>query len=439
MYLMMMTSHALTCHPEAVSVLLVISGSEPEEIALESSQAVVIPKFDMHIYTSTLTIKELKQDITDYCIPTDLPPHLPSPELTMDNLPPNVIYIKQLKQGGLRIPFSTFFLAVIKHFGVHVSQLVPMGVNRVIMFEIRCRSLDINASVSLFWRHIDTDVRIDFPTNYNEGDADRLAEYAILLCPPPRHLLYVCGLTMTYRHPELSYSIKYPNGQGDLIPDDQRPPNHTTPPLAAGKLIPEKSPAQRSIEKPNTKVAETREKKEKLASAKVQLKRVGEGSSAVPRKKRARKPNEAAASDENTRVPTPPVNTVQTEQAGHGDTQENIVFSDGDDEDATAHRFSLAIPIGLCFTAGWLILGRKEEEIAAMLSETINLDIEGSKTWKEKHRELFTKQYTYVQKIVDSYRLPVDALLKVSPDVPPPQPVKEPDLLLRTMVIVRPY
>ncbi|GKG12579.1 hypothetical protein Tco_0346816 [Tanacetum coccineum] len=60
------------------------------------------------------------------------------------------------------------------------------------------------------------------------------------------------------------------------------------------------------------------------------------------------------------------------------------------------YRKSLAVPISLCFTAGWLgglILRNNEEEITAMLSETSNLDIEGSNSWKDKHREIFTKQY----------------------------------------------
>nr|GFB46258.1 hypothetical protein [Tanacetum cinerariifolium] len=67
-----------------------------------------------------------------------------------------------------------------------------------------------------------------------------------------------------------------------------------------------------------------------------------------------------------------------------------------------------------------LSLGRKEDEIVAMLTNTSNLDIEGLKVWKDKHHELFTMQYPYVQKIDDSYRLPVDAPMKVSPNVPPP-------------------
>ncbi|GJS45411.1 hypothetical protein Tco_0595532 [Tanacetum coccineum] len=91
------------------------------------------------------------------------------------------------------------------------------------------------------------------------------------------------------------------------IPEDLRPPVRTTPSLAAGKLISEKSPAQRSIEKPNAKIAKVREKKEKLARAKVQMKRAGEGSSMAPRKKRARKVNETARSDYGETVYVTPI------------------------------------------------------------------------------------------------------------------------------------
>ncbi|GJX59940.1 hypothetical protein Tco_0291330 [Tanacetum coccineum] len=120
------------------------------------------------------------------------------------------------------------------------------------------------------------------------------------------------------------------------------------------------------------------------------MKRTREGSSVVPQKKRARKANETADSEsrdtisvtlirqanlkgvagtavagsqrtsvekevvdlsENTHVPTPLlVNTIhQTEQVEHGNTQDNMVFSDAfsfhsghdedNDEDVVAHLF----------------------------------------------------------------------------------------------------
>ncbi|GJY35931.1 hypothetical protein Tco_0421309 [Tanacetum coccineum] len=89
------------------------------------------------------------------------------------------------------------------------------------------------------------------------------------------------------------------------------------------------------------------------------------------------------------------------------------------------YQQSLAAPVSVYFTAGLLdglSLGRTEGQIVAMLSETRDLDIEGSKSWEAKHDEIFTMQYPYVQKVVASYHLLVDDLMKISPDVPPPPP-----------------
>ncbi|GJT88514.1 hypothetical protein Tco_1070231 [Tanacetum coccineum] len=220
-------------------------------MAPESSQAVVLPKFDMHVYTSILSSKEFKEAITKYCIPVDLHPHLPPPDLTMNKLPPKYIglYIEQLEQGGLRVPFSTFFLAVIKHFGVHVSQGIGFR-SRIRLVVVRRSALrrslslkgwkkkffliDLRAILDAMpWRHTDTDLRDDFPTHYNENDAARLAEFVVPLRPPPRHMLY-----------------------GDPIPQDQRPKIRTTPPLAVGEPIP------KNLEKPNSKIVAAREKKD---------------------------------------------------------------------------------------------------------------------------------------------------------------------------------
>ncbi|GKC58529.1 hypothetical protein Tco_1086127, partial [Tanacetum coccineum] len=47
------------------------------------------------------------------------------------------------------------------------------------------------------------------------------------------------------------------------------------------------------------------------------------------------------------------------------------------------YRKIITIPVGLCYTAGWLgglSLGKTKDQIAPILSETRNLDIKGSKT-----------------------------------------------------------
>ncbi|GJU87172.1 hypothetical protein Tco_1294718 [Tanacetum coccineum] len=93
------------------------------------------------------------------------------------------------------------------------------------------------------------------------------------------------------------------------------------------------------------------------------------------------------------------------------------------DRQKLVREFILAVLVLYCRVAGGLSLGRSEDEIAEILAGTKDLDIEGSKSWEAKHRELFTKQYPYVQKVADSYLLPMADLLQVSPDVPTPHPV----------------
>ncbi|GJY66929.1 hypothetical protein Tco_0469167 [Tanacetum coccineum] len=200
-------------------------GSEPGEMALESSKAVVLPTFDMHIYTSELTSSKLKAAVEEYCIPLDLYPHLPHPDMTMNRLP--------------------------------------------------------------------------------SRDAARLSKVLVPLRPPPRHLLYVCGLTTACRHPEVRYDIKDQHNdvidmdtllklpswtgtvvsRGDPISDDQRPKPRVTHPLKAGAKIPDLTAFQKNLEKPNSKIAIAQERKEKQNLAKAEAKRSGTEANEGPKKK----------------------------------------------------------------------------------------------------------------------------------------------------------
>nr|GEV17990.1 hypothetical protein [Tanacetum cinerariifolium] len=75
--------------------------SDPGEMILKSLQAMVLAKFDMHVYISEMTPKELEDAIREYGIPLDLHPQLPLPDLTMDKLPSELIgiYVEQMEQG----------------------------------------------------------------------------------------------------------------------------------------------------------------------------------------------------------------------------------------------------------------------------------------------------------------------------------------------------
>nr|GEW88868.1 probable serine/threonine-protein kinase SIS8 [Tanacetum cinerariifolium] len=95
-------------------------------------------------------------DYTDlnakYKIPRDLYPLLLSKEFVMSELLDDAIgvYHRVFDFSGVRIPFSSFLLALIKHYKVHFSQLGPLVLNKVVTFEVLCRSLQIEPTVTLF-------------------------------------------------------------------------------------------------------------------------------------------------------------------------------------------------------------------------------------------------------------------------------------------------
>ncbi|GJZ55172.1 hypothetical protein Tco_0610365 [Tanacetum coccineum] len=112
----------------------------------------IMAKKDMDLYHSRLTPDDLNDLIIKYKIPRDLHPRLPSEEFVMSELPDDAIgiYHRIFDFSGVRIPFSSFLLALIKHYRVHFSQLGPLGLNKVITFEVLCRSLQIEPTVTLF-------------------------------------------------------------------------------------------------------------------------------------------------------------------------------------------------------------------------------------------------------------------------------------------------
>ncbi|GKA18644.1 hypothetical protein Tco_0698559 [Tanacetum coccineum] len=88
----------------------------------------------MDLYHSRLTQDDLDDLIIKYKIPRDLHPRLPSEEFVMSELPDDAIgiYHRMFDFSGVRIPFSSFLLALIKHYKVHFSQLGPLGLNKTL-------------------------------------------------------------------------------------------------------------------------------------------------------------------------------------------------------------------------------------------------------------------------------------------------------------------
>nr|GEV34528.1 hypothetical protein [Tanacetum cinerariifolium] len=224
-----------------------------------AGEAVVL-KFDMHVYTFVLTSDEVKNLVDEYAIPSDLLPCVPPSGLTMNKLP--------------------------------VDKIVPLGLKRLTMFEIYCRSLEINPSVNLFcafyklnkqghwfsferhsgkgssraildsmpWRHQDSSVADSPPTGVRAEEILRLCKHAIDLRPVHLAMLYAVGLTTIWKHVEHHLVFKDGEGngvsvgKGTTLAATEAIPQHSTPPLLVGDPIPKKTYHQRVVKFENERI-----------------------------------------------------------------------------------------------------------------------------------------------------------------------------------------
>ncbi|GJS02958.1 hypothetical protein Tco_0319466 [Tanacetum coccineum] len=318
-----------------------------------SLEASVTPKFDMCLFRSTLTEKHVENFSQIYAIPLDLHPHAPPAGFTMDQLSNEHIglYVHHFRRGGLRVPFSSFFLSLVEYFCVHISQLTPLGVNHSVIFEMYCRALNITPTVPLFrvfyklckqgnwfsfqnrvgkglkpcirgaptslkkwkdkfflidrraapiamsWRHHDSSVAdvLPGPSEYNAADVATLLEVPIQLHKPYNSLLYIAGLSPTWKGLGSVPIMKGPGGEvltmaeflrlpdlgackivaGALLPPNFPVDNHLANPAARPKDIPPKTPAIEKAEVACPKVIAAREKKKQRAKDLLASKAVG--------------------------------------------------------------------------------------------------------------------------------------------------------------------
>ncbi|GJZ08656.1 hypothetical protein Tco_0542939 [Tanacetum coccineum] len=476
-----------------------MSASEPGEIIPESSKAGVVPKFDMHIHISTLTSKELKEAINTYGIPMDLIPRLPDLDLIMDKLPANAIgvYVEQLEQGKrAKKCFKEITLSLKgwkKKFFLVDRRAIPDAMAR---------------------RDRDTDVFDDFSISYNETHANMMAEK---ICEN-RHK-FCC-------HGRVDHRISS-SGLDTNITGSQR----------EGAL-------QLNTKKPDQKIFESMEKKEKQALIKIKAKRADESRVDGPNKKKKKTRKDVRSKSEKTisleplhksyefkkrtegrygstkkyaKIPvvdlsdptkdkSPPLNEMvqKSTSIGHANSQPDHENPSGanSSHSASGHHFDDDAAIGL-FVPNWRFqnnlricsyyasrellsnlatlaedvvlselsnykvnhgyldlvnlhegchaladrlsefgnayerqlqlyeglskkfqllenahfVDRIEEDLGKILKQTDNLDIKGSKAWRTKYDELFMMKYPYVRKVADSYTLPFEELMKITPEV----------------------
>ena len=234
-----------------------------------------VQKQDMHVFTSRMTQDDLDSVISDFGIPEDLHPRLPPPDFVMSDINPSKViglYYHFFTISGVRVPFSKFLLNVIKFFKVHISQIVPLGLNRITNFEIFCRALRIIPRVVLFrvfytlckqgdwfsfsrrrgapqcfyerwtglkewkdhfflidrraipmampWRHRDSCVKFLAPkkSDYSIEEVRLLSKSPITLRRPPQEFLVKIGLSKVWDDDYLKPVMEDADGNGMSIP-----------------------------------------------------------------------------------------------------------------------------------------------------------------------------------------------------------------------------
>ncbi|GKC46840.1 hypothetical protein Tco_1064562, partial [Tanacetum coccineum] len=191
-----------------------------------------------------LSKNDLKDLAKTYRIPLDLHPRLPDLGFTMDCLPADAIgiYSEFLRFSGVRVPYSTFLLSVLKYFKVHISQPVPLGLNKVVSFESLKKwknkffLIDRRAIRDhLTWRHSCSCVSDDLPSNGYDRSVwfNKECDSVFRRVDDNAEISIYDFMTL----PSMSDAKITEESHHLSLPLLERVPSHTTPPATEGAII----------------------------------------------------------------------------------------------------------------------------------------------------------------------------------------------------------
>ena len=92
--------------------------------------------------------------------------------------------------------------------------------------------------------------------------------------------------------------------------------------------------------------------------------------------------------------------------------------------DSEEYKKSLAKPLSLSYSAGWLDgvrLARKPEEVEKILRTSKKVNLEAPSIWKEEFNKVFSLEYPFIRRVANSYRLPLGDLMNIFPASSTPQ------------------
>ncbi|GKC88662.1 hypothetical protein Tco_1149311 [Tanacetum coccineum] len=98
---------------------------------------------------SIMTREMVESFCNSYYIPDEVHPTAPGRDRTITQFPEGKVgvYTRLFDYCGYRIPLTKFFVAVLKYFRIHISQLSPFGAARISHFEVLTRILSSNKAL----------------------------------------------------------------------------------------------------------------------------------------------------------------------------------------------------------------------------------------------------------------------------------------------------
>nr|GEX75237.1 hypothetical protein [Tanacetum cinerariifolium] len=155
---------------------------------------------------STLSKSDLKYLVKTFRIPLDLHPRLPDSTFTMDRLPSDTIgiYSEFLRSFGVRIPFLTFLLFVLKYFNARLLRSRSYN-GSFLSLQDHNRKIESRSAIPehLTWRYSHSCVFDDLPTDgYDRNDVERLHVHLICLREMREEVFVRSGLSFVWSNKE---------------------------------------------------------------------------------------------------------------------------------------------------------------------------------------------------------------------------------------------
>ncbi|GJU24349.1 hypothetical protein Tco_1162970 [Tanacetum coccineum] len=242
----------------------------------------------MNLYHSRLTQDDLNELIIRYKIPRDLHPRLPSKEFVMSDLPDDAIGVYHciFDFSSVWIPFSSFLLALIKHYKTlckqgHWFSVAKRRASSLVCIDDNCSYMkrwksgffliDWRAIPDyMSWRHSDSAINDLKPpaSSFNMEDVRRLSAHVVKLKDMPEGVLVFRDGTLMCIYdflclPEWTGAEVQEEPHHDIRPTLQRLPFYYTPHAAIDAAVPDPTQEDLAVGNPSAKVVAKAEASQK--------------------------------------------------------------------------------------------------------------------------------------------------------------------------------